>query len=133
MNFNPVTGTRFRPNTSQQLSFDITMEMAKNGSTVKEIRERLAATRRENGAARDLDAGYFNLATASHPEFFEVWSDGTIKVLKEPAPDKEAIKAEQQKQKERKERASKARGTKTNKKPAAKGKGKLKSRTLKKK
>lgn len=91
--FYPETGTRFRANTAQQLAFDIIMAGAKNNKSSKDIRNELAATRKENGAARNLDSGYFAFVAASHPEFFEVWSNGDIKVKAEPQPNPDAVKA----------------------------------------
>jgi hypothetical protein len=119
----PRTGTRFKPNTSQQLAFDITLKGAQKGHNVKKIRETLKAERKDNGGQRDLDAGYFNFVAAVHPEFFQVWSDGRVEIIAEPQPDPDAIKKMKADEKARKERASKARGTVTRKKPA-KGKAK---------
>lgn len=127
------TGTRFKPGTSQQLAFDITYKMAKAGSQIKEIREALKNTRKDNGDERNLDAGYFNLVAACHEDFFTCYSDGTIKVKKAPKPDKNAQAEAKKKKEERKARASKTRGKKTSKKPVGKGKGKPKKRAVKKK
>jgi len=134
---NPATGTRFKPGTNGQFALELAVKLAKEGKTVKEIREELKNTRRENGASGNLDAGYFNLAVACNPEFFKVWSDGKIEIVKEPEPDPKAAEEMAEKEAKRKERASKARGKKVTKKPAkvegkAKGKGKPK-RILKKK
>lgn len=106
---NVLTGTRYAPNTSKQMAFDIILKNANNGKKVKEIRAELARCRKENGFARNLDAGYFNFAVAMHPEFFEVYSDGTVRVKKEPKPDKEALKKAEKKEDERKKRAASAR------------------------
>jgi len=136
---NSVTGTRFKPRTSQQLAFDIVVKGINKGHDVDKIRKALADTRKENGAERNLDAGYFNLAVGCHPEYFEVWNTGEIKLIKEPTPDPEAVKKEAEKQEARKNRASKARGTTKAKKPAkgkvkpAKDKKKAKSKPLSKK
>jgi hypothetical protein len=137
---NPVTGTRFKPNTSQQLAFDIVVKGINKGHNVEKIRKTLAKTRKDNGCERNLDAGYYNLAVGCHPEFFEVWSDGVISLVKEPQPDPEAIKKEKEKQEARKKRAAKARGTTKPKKPAKGktkpkkgGKKKAKSKPLSKK
>jgi hypothetical protein len=95
--FYPETGTRYRAKTSQQLAFDIVMAGAKNGKNEETIRAELAATRKDNGCERNLDSGYFPFVVACHPEFFEVWSNGDVKVKAEPQPDPNAVKVEKEK------------------------------------
>lgn len=122
--YNPVTGTRFRAGTSQQLAFDITLAGVVAGKDVKAIRDDLAKTRRDAGAARDLDAGYFNLVTACHPEFFQVWNTGVVKLLASPTPDPEAAKKAAEETGARSKRATEARGAKVTKKPIKVASGK---------
>jgi len=132
--YEPATGTRFRAGTSQQLAFDIVMKGAKAKKTITEIRDNLAKTRKDNGDARNLDSGYYNLVVACHPEFFQAWNTGELKVLGEPTPDLEAVERAKTDSKERKARATKARGTKVTKKPAKSKKGaKPAGRVVKKK
>jgi len=106
--YNPMTGSRFRhgvPILSQQLAFEISHEMVKSGENVKAIRAKLADTRTANGAPRDLDSGYWNLVAACHPEIFEVWSDGTVKLLQKNLEiDKKARNARTKELEERQER-----------------------------
>jgi DNA-binding transcriptional MerR regulator len=104
----PATGTRFSANSSQQLALEMIIDLASNGKNVKEIKEALGKTRKENGAARNLDAGYFNFVVASHPEMFQVKSDGTVKVVSRPKVDKKAVAEAEQKEQKRKSLSEKA-------------------------
>ena len=132
--FIPATGTRFRAGTSQQLAFDIVLKGAQSGKNIAQIRESLAKTRKDNGDVRNLDSGYYNLVVACHPEFFQAWNTGELKVLAEPQPDPDAVNKAKEDTKERKARATKARGTKATKKPAKTKKGaKPSGRVVKKK
>lgn len=72
----PRTGTRFEPNSARQLAFNVITKTVKENKKVKEIREILAATRKDKGATYNLDAAYLNFVIASHPEMFKVFSDG---------------------------------------------------------
>lgn len=123
---NPYTGTRFRPNSSQQTAFDIIYKGAKAGKNVEAIREDLAKYRKENGNDHNLDSGYFPFVVASHLEFFQVVSKAgvqSIKVIKEPKIDKEAIAAKEAKIKEAREKRSSDKGGKKSKKSAKGEKG----------
>jgi hypothetical protein len=100
----------------------------KEGKNVKEIREILKNTRKETGAAFNMDIGYVNFVVASHPDFFEVFTDGSIKILKEPKPDLEAAKKLENERDEkrkkalaaREERKTKAKDEKKDEKPSVK-------------
>jgi len=81
---NPKTGTRYRPNTSQQIAFDIVYVAAALGKRRSEIRRRLAAYRKENGKPRNLNSTYFNMVVASHPEFFDCFDDGSVVIKRAP-------------------------------------------------
>jgi hypothetical protein len=108
----PTTGTRFDPGTARQLAFDIVLKMAKDGKNAKQIREVLAVTRKDNKekpAKFSLDVGYLNFVVASHPEFFKVWTDGRVEILKEPKVDPEAAKKYEEEKANRKKKAEKAR------------------------
>ena len=107
----PRTGTRFPPNGARQAAFNVIMKCAKKGMKVKEIREELVKHRSKDGTAKkwNLDKGYLNFVVVSHPEFFEVYTDGTVKVIKEPTPDPEAAKKLEEEQKKRKKKAEEAR------------------------
>lgn len=111
----PRTGTRFSPGQARQHAFNIVYEEAKKGRNVKEIRKVIVEQRKENGAKHNLDGAYLNFVLATHPEFFEVWSDGTIKVIKHPKPDPKAAKAMEAKAEEKKAKAKAARDKLTKK------------------
>jgi hypothetical protein len=127
-NINPSTGTRFQAGSARQLGFDIVLKGTKEGKNVKEIREILKNTRKETGAAFNMDIGYVNFVVASHPDFFEVFTDGSIKILKEPKPDLEAAKKLENERDEkrkkalaaREERKTKAKDEKKDEKPSVK-------------
>lgn len=107
-NFRPIdprTGTRCKPNTSQQTAFEIVLGGAQAGRTFKEIKAECAAYRKENGKPRNLDAGYAPWIVASHPENFRVVrKDGVemVEVLVVPKPDPVAIKALEEKEAKKK-------------------------------
>lgn len=105
----PHTGTRFQPDSARQLAFDIVYNGAKEGKSVKEIRKILEETREEKGAAYNLDIGYVNFVVASHPEMFEVYDTGVIKILKHPEIDKEAAKKWDEERAAKKKKAEEAR------------------------
>jgi len=105
----PRTGTRFAPGTARQVAFDIIFDAAKNGKATGEIRETLKANRKENGKKYNLDQGYLNFVIASHPEFFEAYSDGKIKIIGKPTPDPEAAKKMEEELAARKKKATEAR------------------------
>lgn len=133
---NPVTGSRFAPGTSKQIALDFVCKQVADGKSVKEIRKGLAEFRKDNGKPRNLDAGYFTFVVATHPEFFEVWSDGRIKQVKKFKVDEKALaefeKVKAERLSKKKERKSKSK-SKTNKgKGKGKGKGGKKKPTLKK-
>ena len=109
VNINPHTGTRFQPGSARQLGFDIILKGVKEGKNVKEIREILKNTRKDTGAPYNMDIGYVNFVVACHPEFFEVFTNGTIKILKEPKPDLEAAKKLEDERKAKKDKALAAR------------------------
>lgn len=88
---NPATGSRFAPGTSSQIALELIVAGVEKGQSAKDIRKALAEYRKENGKDRNLDAGYFPFAVATHPEFFEVKSDGTVTLKKEFEPDPEAL------------------------------------------
>ena len=108
-NINPATGTRFQAGSARQLGFDIVLKGTKEGKNIKEIREILKNTRKETGAAFNMDIGYVNFVVASHPDFFEVFTDGSIKILKEPKPDLEAAKKLENERDEKRKKALAAR------------------------
>lgn len=105
----PRTGTRFTPNSARQLAFEIVIKMAKEGKNVKEIRDVLAKTRKENGSAFNLDVGYLNYVVACHPEMLEVYTDGKVKVVAEPKIDAEAAKKFEEERESKKKKAEAAR------------------------
>ena len=105
----PRTGTRFAPGTARQVAFDLIFNAAKNGKVANEIREILKANRKENGKKFNLDQGYLNFVVASHPEFFEAYSNGEIKILKSPSPDPTAAKKLEEELTARKKKAVEAR------------------------
>jgi len=105
----PTTGTRFEPNSARQLAFDIVLRMVKDSKDAKEIREKLANTRKDKDAKFNLDVGYLNFVVASHPEMFTVWNNGKIDLLKEPKIDKEAAQKYEDEKAAKKRKAEKAR------------------------
>lgn len=88
----PETGTRFNLGSARQLAFENVMKLAKEGKNIKEIRKNVSLIRKENGAKHNLDPAYVNFVLATHSDFFESFTDGTVKVIKEPTVDKEALK-----------------------------------------
>jgi hypothetical protein len=105
----PRTGTRFEPNSARQLAFNVITKAIKEGKKVKEIREILAATRKDSGSPYNLDAAYLNFVIASHPEMFQVKSDGVVTIVKEPVPDPEAAKKFEEEKEKRRKKAEEAR------------------------
>ena len=123
-NIDPRTGTRFAPGSARQLGFDIVHKLAKEGKGVKEIREALANTRKEKGSPYNLDIGYLNFTVASHPEMFEVYDNGVVKIIKEPKIDHEAAKKFEEDREAKKKKAEAAR---EERKAKAKGEGEKKA------
>lgn len=93
----PETGTRFPNNSARQLAFDVVMKGVKAKKNIKDIRKDLLQVRKENGHKYNLDGGYANYVVSAHPEFFNMYSDGTIELITEPTVDKEALKADKKK------------------------------------
>lgn len=108
----PRTGSRFRPGTSKQIALELIVDHIKEGKSQKDIRASLKGFRKENGKDRDLDPGYFPFVVASHPEYFEVWNTGEVKLLKEFTPDPEAAKKMEEAAKSRSERKEKRKSSK---------------------
>ena len=101
----PTTGTRFDFGSARQLAFQIILENAKAGKNVKDIRQILVNTKKVNGAPYNLDAAYLNFVVASHPDFFELWNDDTIVILKEPVVSADAAKQYEEEKAARKKKA----------------------------
>lgn len=76
------TGTRFKPNTSQQIAFYIVYCSAKRGLPIKTIKKRISQYRKEYNRPRNLNSQYFNWVVAAHPDYFQCYSDGTITAKK---------------------------------------------------
>ncbi len=89
--FNVETGSRFKKGTAKQLAFEVIVAGVKEGKNYGEIKQDLIKIRKENGYRYDLDSAYLNYVVSSHPEYFEVYVDGTIKLIKEPVIDVNAI------------------------------------------
>lgn len=126
----PATGSRFKPNTSAQIALDIVVKGIAEGKDQNTIRDELGNYRKKNGCSRDLDRGYFPYVVATHPEFFETKSDGSIKQLKEFTPDPEALKKIEEAKKVREQKKTERKGK--SKKSSKSGKGKGNKPTLKK-
>jgi hypothetical protein len=126
----PRTGTRFAPGSARQLAFEIIYNGAKDGKTIKEVREILNKTKKDSGAAFNLDIGYVNFVVASHPELLECWSDGTFKVIGEPKKDAEAAKKFEEDKENKKKKAEEARAARKEK--AKEGSGEKKEKKEKK-
>lgn len=105
----PRTGTRFEPGSARQTAFDIIYKALKEGKKVKEIREILAASKKDKGCKYNLDAAYLNFTVASHPEMFKVFSDGVVKLVQEPKVDPEAAKKFEEEKEKRRKKAEEAR------------------------
>lgn len=90
----PETGTRFPNGSARQLAFDVVMKGVKAKKNIKDIRKDLLQVRKENGHKYNLDGGYANYVVSAHPEFFKMFSDGVIELIKEPTVDREALKAD---------------------------------------
>jgi len=121
----PRTGTRFHPDTARQLAFEIIAKMASDGKNTRDIRTKLKDSRKENGCKYNMDSGYLNYVVATHPEFFECYSDGKINVLKKAKPDKALAKSMEDAANKKKKRANderEKRKKKGNKKDKSKGK-----------
>ncbi len=129
----PRTGTRFVPNSARQLGFDVVYKAAKAGKNIKEIREILSATRKDKGAAFNLDVGYLNCTVASHPEMFECWTDGRVVVKSDPKPDPEAAKKFDEERNAKKAKAQKAREDRKTKTDAPKAEKSEKTEKVKEK
>jgi len=127
---NPVTGTRFKPGTSAQVALEIVVAGANNGNSADVIRKELSSYRKENGKDKNLDAGYLPFVIATHPEYFECKTDGTITMVKEFEPDPEAAAKLEAAKKERLAKKSERKG-KT--KPKKSGKEKTEKATKKRK
>ena len=102
----PRTGTRFSPNSARQQAFDIIYEMAKDKQDAKAIRAKLKSARKDAGNKYNLDPGYLHYVVAMHPDMFEAYSDGEVRVVGKPKVDKEAAKKMEQEAEKKRERAS---------------------------
>ena len=87
----PKTGSRF-PGKARQLALELVIKLSKEGKVIKEIREEFLFYNKEEGFEYNLDPGYVNFVISCHPEFFELYTDGTLVVIKEPKPDIEAYR-----------------------------------------
>ena len=105
----PRTGTRFPPNCARQQAFEIIYKMAKEEKNAKEIREKLKSARKSEGNKYNLDPGYLHFTIAMMPEFFQIWNDGVVDVLKDPKPDPAAAKKMEEELAEKRKRAEEAR------------------------
>lgn len=79
----PDTGTKFEKGSARQLAFSVVYNCVKKGQPVKEIRKEMVMVRKENGYKYNLDASYVNYVLATHPEYFKVYADGSVELLKE--------------------------------------------------
>ena len=118
----PRTGTRFSPGSARQQAFDIIFELASDGKNAKEIRAALKSARKDAGNKYNLDPGYLHYVIAMHPEMFEAYSDGEVKVISKPKIDKEAAKRMEEEAKKKKKRAEDARDDRKKKKKPSKKK-----------
>lgn len=89
--FDVETGTRFPKGSARQLAFEHILKGVEAGRTIKDIKKDLMLIRKENGYKYNLDAGYVNFVLSLHPEFFKVFTDGSIKLLKKPVVDMNKI------------------------------------------
>jgi len=87
----PKTGSRF-PGKARQLALELVIKLAKKGRSVKEIREEFLFFNKEEGYEYNLDPGYVNFVISCHPEFFEMYADGSLAVIKDLKPDIEAYR-----------------------------------------
>jgi len=120
----PATGSRFAPNTSKQIALEHIVAAIADGKDMKDIRKSLGEYKKQNGQARSLDAGYLAFCVATHPEYFEAKSDGSIKLLKEFKPDPAALKKYEEAQAERAKKKTERTGKKEGKKVSGEKKGK---------
>lgn len=112
--YQPSTGSRFKFGTAGQAALEVVVENA-GKMNEKEIKKLLDDSKPENGTQykHKLNAGYFPYVIASHPEHFNVYTDGKVEVTKKFAPDKKAVAEQERLEQERVER-------KNSKKPKAK-------------
>jgi len=113
----PVTGSRFKPATSTQIALELIIAGVEAGKKESDIRKELSDYRRTNGKDRDLDAGYLPFVIASHPEYFECKTDGTITLVKKFTPDPEAAAKLEAARKERLAKKAERKGKTKPKKP----------------
>lgn len=101
------TGSRFKFGTAAQAALEVIVASAPGNE--KEVRTILANHKKDNGTEFkfNLDSGYFTFVVASHPEHFQVMTDGSYKVTKKFAPDTKALKEEQRLEHERQARKEK--------------------------
>lgn len=76
---NPDTKNRFRKDSNGDVAFKLIKKLATKGTTKTAIREALAEARTED---HKLNPSYFAIVTATHPELFKVYSDGSVKLAK---------------------------------------------------
>jgi hypothetical protein len=88
----PETGTRFQSNSARQTSLEYVIKHAQEGKTISQIRDEFCFYNKENGCKFNLDSGYVFFVISCHPEFFKMYKNGIIDVIKFPAPDIEAYK-----------------------------------------
>ena len=86
------TGTRFNSNSARQLAFDHVVKFIEDGKRLNEMRELMTLVRKDNGYKYNLDAGYVRFAIGCHPEFFKVYNDDTVELVRTPKPDYESIR-----------------------------------------
>lgn len=84
VDFNSETNTRFPKGSARQFAFEVVMQCVKNGMKLADIRKKMTEVRKENGYGFNLDMNYANFVVASHPEYFKVYTDGSIDLVDEP-------------------------------------------------
>lgn len=84
VDFNSETNTRFPKGSARQFAFEMVLKHVKAGLKLYDIRKKLTEIRKENGYGFNLDMNYANFVISSHPEYFRVYTDGTVELVEEP-------------------------------------------------
>lgn len=84
VDFNAETNTRFPKGSARQFAFEMVLRHVKAGLKLHDIRKKLTEIRKENGYGFNLDMNYANFVISSHPEYFKVYTDGSIQLVEEP-------------------------------------------------
>jgi len=84
VDFNSETNTRFPKGSARQFAFEMVLKHVKAGLKLYDIRKKLTEIRKENGYGFNLDMNYANFVISSHPEYFQVYTDGTVELIEEP-------------------------------------------------